>query len=310
MRRRTAIIDLGTNTFNLLIAEHDGKNHDIIFQEKYPVKLGQSGIHKQVITPEAFQRGIRQILKINRVIEQFGVNQTTAIATSAIRHASNREEFVQEVFQRTGIRIRIINGSKEAEFIYFGVRTGIALKDSNSLIMDIGGGSTEFIIANQNGLIWKRSFKLGAARLQEIFTPSNPMTEEECIKMCSYLKSKLRPLYRAQTEHRAFELIGSSGSFDTFADILFCRADGNPFPPQLTSYKFPNKKLRELLSELISKNRKERLAIPGMLSMRVDMIGIAALFTLFILDEFQLKNCRLSTYSLKEGVLQTIKSQP
>lgn len=309
MAQRTAVIDLGTNTFNLLISQRRGKRNDIIFQEKYPVKLGQSGINRRIITEEAYERGLRQIQKIHKAIRLHKAAHTEALATSAIRHASNGEEFIRDVFSRTGISIKIISGSKEAEYIYYGVRSGLRLNNSNSLIMDIGGGSTEFIIGNKNGIIWKKSFKLGAARLLELFKTSDPMTKEDIAAIERYLRAQLRPLFRAIKENEVTELIGSSGSFDTFADVLFHYKHGVPFPSNKTSFRFPGNLLNHILFEMINKNRKQRLATPGMLKMRVDMISIAALITKFIMHELNIKKCRLSTYSLKEGVLETMTSK-
>jgi len=306
MESPIAVIDLGTNTFNLLIAEFERNKIKALFQEKYPVKLGQQGIHKKIITEEAFHRGIKQILKIHQEIKKHGVTRVEAFATSAIRDASNGKEFVKQVFSKTGISIKIINGLKEAEYIYKGVRAGLRLRASNSLIMDIGGGSTEFIICSADGILWKRSFKLGAARLLEIFKPEDPITQNQCDEIFAYLKKSLKPLYIAFSENGFSELIGSSGSFDTFAEIIYLRAHNRHFPKSKTNYVFPQKNLKKILDEMMEKNRRQRSDTPGMLEMRADMIGIAALFTKFILKEFEIRRCRLSTYSLKEGVLQSI----
>ena len=139
----TAIIDLGTNTFNLLIAEsYPGKQYKIIYKEELPVKLGEGGITKRIISPAPFTRGIEAIKKHKTTIGKFTVQNIHAFATSAIRRASNGEEFVKTVFNETGIHINIIPGEKEAAYIYKGVKLAGLLNDQPSLIMDIGGEST------------------------------------------------------------------------------------------------------------------------------------------------------------------------
>lgn len=306
---RTAVIDLGTNTFNLLIAEQKEDGFTTIFQKKYPVKLGQSGIHKNLITEDAYRRGLQQILKIKDDIAYYGADRIKAFATSAIRGAINGKAFVREIHSKTGIKVKVISGSKEAEFIYLGVKAGLKLYSTPSMIMDIGGGSTEFIICNNEGILWKKSFKLGAARLLELFKPEDPMTEKECAVINHYFKKKLKSLAKALSENPVKELIGSSGSFDTFADILFFRWHNTPFPSQQIEFSFPEQDLGLVLDAMIRMRKEERLKTPGMLAMRAEMIGIAALFSKFILHEFNISTCRLSTYSLKEGVLQTITKE-
>jgi exopolyphosphatase/guanosine-5'-triphosphate,3'-diphosphate pyrophosphatase len=299
---------MGTNTFNLLIAEKKANGFRILFQEKYPVKLGQGGIHQHIITEEAFQRGIFQILKIKKAIQKYRAGEVKALATSAIRHASNGREFTEAVFAKTGIKVTTINGLKEADLIYQGVKSALRLGQGNSLIMDIGGGSTEFIIGNRHEILWKNSYKLGVARLLEHHQISDPIKQEEIIRIERHLKRSLKSLFHAVRNHGVEELIGSSGSFDTFADIYFQKKFNTSFPEGRSTFRFPHGAFLRILDEMIHKSKKERKKTPGMIPMRVDMIGVAALFARLVIRELGISKCRLSTYSLKEGALQSIKS--
>ncbi|MCC6837593.1 MAG: phosphatase, partial [Bacteroidia bacterium] len=167
---RIAIIDLGTNTFNILIVDVDGnQNIKQLFQTKIPVKLGEGGINQGFIAPIPFQRGMDALIQYQLIIEEYGVDNTFAFATSAIRSARNGTDFVNIAKEKTGIEVQVISGDKEAELIYYGVRSAVNMTNDTSLIIDIGGGSTEFIIANKDQIFWKQSFLLGAARLLEIF---------------------------------------------------------------------------------------------------------------------------------------------
>jgi exopolyphosphatase/guanosine-5'-triphosphate,3'-diphosphate pyrophosphatase len=143
---RIALIDLGTNTFHLLITEIRDRDQLVEFGKyKAPVKLGEKGMPGGKITDAAYKRGITTLRDFKQVIDAAGVTTVLAFATSAIRSASNGKAFVDEVYQRTGIRIRVINGNEEASLIHEGVKNGVSLpKDEPVLIVDIGGGSVEF----------------------------------------------------------------------------------------------------------------------------------------------------------------------
>jgi exopolyphosphatase / guanosine-5'-triphosphate,3'-diphosphate pyrophosphatase len=139
---RVAIIDLGTNTFNLLIADTDATGeYTIVHNEKMPVRLGEGGINEGIIAEAAFVRGVQAIVAYQKVLQQFDATHILAFATSAVRNASNGEVFKKAVLDATGISIHIISGGEEAEYICDGVRESLQLHQENSLIIDIGGGS-------------------------------------------------------------------------------------------------------------------------------------------------------------------------
>ena len=150
----TAILDFGTNTFNLLIAERKERGFSILLSSKQPVKLGRGGIQANRITPDAIERGFVAIQNHMETIGNYEVDEIRAFATSAIRNAANGEEFTQEVYRRFGFRTRIIPGNREAELIYKGVRQAVSLREENDMFMDIGGGSIEFILCNYQGIVW------------------------------------------------------------------------------------------------------------------------------------------------------------
>lgn len=304
---RVAIIDLGTNTFNLLIVQFNpDKSYDIIRQTKISVKLGEGGITKGYIAPEAFQRGI-DALKMHRLtIQLHNAEKVIAFATSAIREASNGEEFIIKAKEATKIDVEMISGDREAELIYFGVRDAVQMDENTSLIIDIGGGSTEFIIGNKNEIYWKQSFLLGAARLLEKFKPSDPIKEEEFKAITSYLSTELKPLYDAIKKFPVTELIGSSGSFDSLAEMIAYRFYTPEVLKDKTEYTFSLPDCATIYKTLMASTKKERMEIKGLISMRVDMIVVSSILVHFILTEFDIHKMRLSTYSLKEGVLHEL----
>src|SRR5690606_8830905 len=146
---------------------------------KISVKLGQGGFRKNNIGKAAFERGVSAMLKLDSLIKKHKVEKTVAFATSAIRSSSNGEDFVRRIYQETGIEITVISGLREADFIFNGVTHSMHFGTEKRLVLDIGGGSIEFIIGNENEIFWKQSYNLGIARLLEKIKPSNPITSKE-----------------------------------------------------------------------------------------------------------------------------------
>ncbi len=301
---RIAIIDLGTNTFNLLIVEvTPDKSYQLLFQNKVSVKLGEGGINKGFIAPVPFNRGIEALHTHNQTIEKYNVGKIVAIATSAIRGASNGFEFVASAKKECNIDIQVITGDKEAELIYYGVREAVEMSDETSLIIDIGGGSTEFIIANKNQVLWKQSFLLGVARLLEMFNPSDPITTIEKQTIYDYLNQELQPLFEAVKKYPVTELIGSSGSFDSLAEMVAHRFYTPHIFEDKTEFLFNLDDCAAVHETIVKSTTAQRLQMKGLVAMRVDMIVISSILVHFILKSFSIPQMRLSTYSLKEGIL-------
>lgn len=308
MKKRFALIDMGTNTFHLLITEIDesGQQHDFV-KTKVPVRLGQGGISNGAIAPEAYERAIRTLKDFRKQIDEYEVETVRAMATSMVRNASNGEGFIKDIFKQTDIQVEVIDGNKEAEFIYYGVRSAGVLDEQTSLVMDVGGGSVEFIICNKQEIFWKRSFEIGAQRLMDEFFKQDPIAPENVEAEKAYLREKLQPLTEAVAQYEPTVLVGSSGTFDTLCDIDaqskgdFSRQQHQPAASTLVIDDFYH-----IHQDLLRKNHEERLAIPGMLEMRVDMIVLASIAVDFVLKAYNLQEIRVSAYALKEGVLQKV----
>ncbi len=295
-----AILDLGTNTFQLLIANIIDNKPVLVFEESIAVKLGEGGIEKGYISEAAFDRGLSAIKQFKKSIDQYQVKLVRAAATSALRTAGNGAEFLEKIRSETGIVPEIISGEREAELIYQGVRAAINIGDEKCLIIDIGGGSVEFIICNQEEVFWKRSYDIGAARLMEQFHHSDPISEADINKLNYYLESKLSELKTQTKIHKPEILIGSAGAFETFATLIDSQFKASFTNPEIKI------ELRDFarVSELILKSsHAERSSNPAIIPVRVDMIVMATLITKYVLNQFAFKAIKLSTYSLKEGLL-------
>lgn len=304
---KIAVIDLGTNTFKLLIAEVNRRGQiNPLFKDKIPVKLGEGGINNNEISHAPFLRGINAMKFHKQNIDSFKVDKIYAFATSAIRSAKNGKEFVKKIKAETGINIKIISGKKEAELIYYGVRQAHKMDDKTHLVMDIGGGSTEFIIGNDKKIFWKHSFDLGAARLLERINPSEPITEEEIKTLNKYLKKELKPLFDKLDNYPTQLLVGSSGSFDSMAEMIYHKFHTPENPLVKTDYTFNRDYFEQMYHQIVTSNYEQRMKIKGLAPMRVEMIVVAVVFIRFILKKAAIEEFFLSSYSLKEGILYTI----
>lgn len=304
MREKIAIIDMGTNTFHLLIAEADEKGYHITYRERLAVKIGMKGINKGLITEDGIHRALLAMQSFKNTIDQNGVFKVYAFGTSALRNASNGNEVVQKIKAVTGIQSNIISGDQEADYIYHGVRSAMHI-DEKSLVMDIGGGSVEFIIADNDTIFWKKSIEMGAQRLLEQFQKNDPITAAEIQSLNQYFSNALLPLFAALKEFQPGVVIGSSGTFDTLSDMFCIQHDIHKSIEEVET-PLTLDGFESLYNSLICKNRAQRMQIPGMIEMRVDMIVVACCLVRYVLSQHPFHRIRVSTYSLKEGVLASL----
>ncbi len=288
------VIDLGTNTFNLLIGEiRNGAIHKI-HSEKIAVQLGMGGINRGVISEDAMRRAKDALRVFKGALKKNHVDKITGIGTSALRSASNADELVQFSKEELEIPIQIINGDLEAELIYKGVAL---LHDFNTetIIMDIGGGSSEFIFANQKGLIDKQSLDIGVYRIYQYLNFPDNFQDKEIESTIRFFEKKItKRLQNIKTN----TLIGSSGSFETMYKLVFQQK----VPKHQTS-EVPIRQFMEIVDWAIHSPLQERMENPMISMFRKRMLPIAALQMKWMIQTKKIEKILISPYSLKEGAL-------
>ncbi|MEO7988705.1 MAG: exopolyphosphatase [Chryseolinea sp.] len=305
MENKFAIIDMGTNTFHLLIAAADERGYHVTHRDRLVVKIGEGGINHGYITEDGIHRALLAMQSFKNVIEEQAVKKVYAFGTSALRNARNGKDVAERIKALTNIDVSIISGEKEAEFIYMGVKSALDMGREKSLIIDIGGGSVEFILGDNDNVYWKQSFEIGAQRLLEQFQKNDPITTEEIKKLDGHFSKVLTPLFDALRQYPTDILIGSSGTFDTLSDIFCIQHDIHKSPEEIET-PLSLAGFYDIYAELLTKNRTERMLIPGMIEMRVDMIVVACCLIRYLLEQHTFNRVRVSTYALKEGVLASI----
>ncbi len=295
---KKAVIDLGTNTFHVLIFE----DKQLIFSESIAAKIGMDGISEGIISEEATQRALGVLNKFCESLDAHAIDRADvkAFGTSAIRNAINQNDFIQRIQQHTGISITVISGEEEATLIYQGILAAMPIPDT-SLVIDIGGGSVECIIGKENTIFWKQSFEIGGQRLMDKFMKTDPISRRSIDFMDDYLREQLLPLANACHQYAPQILIGSSGSFDTLIDMYYekkqlDKGDKVAFDYELSEFYWA-------YEQLVFQNHEARLAIPGMIPLRVDMIVVAMCLIRFVIQSLGIQQIKVSSYSLKEGAM-------
>ncbi|MEA5428923.1 Ppx/GppA phosphatase family protein [Arcicella lustrica] len=302
---KKAFIDLGTNTFQLLIVAQEGNTYQKIHEDSYAAKIGLGGISSGIITQEGVERAVFALKYFQEKLSEEGVisENIFATATSAVRNASNGEGFCEEIFQRTGILIKVISGEEEAGLIYEGVKLGTPIGNDTSLIIDIGGGSVEFIICNQDRIFWKQSFEIGGQRLMDKFMNTDPISPRSVQSLKDYLEEQLLPLTNAVHQYAPICVIGSAGSFETLIDLYFMKTFGQLPPIEQVSFELPIAEFYDSFLKIVSSNREQRMALAGMIELRVDMIVVGVCLIDFVLKRYDIRQIKVSNFALKEGVL-------
>jgi exopolyphosphatase/guanosine-5'-triphosphate,3'-diphosphate pyrophosphatase len=300
MSKNLAVIDLGTNTCNLLIAEIQDESYTVLYQGKEVVKLGKDGIDKNMLTEDGLRRAIQAIKKHQLTISKFDDSEVLVLATSAIREAKNSSWFQEELEKETGFKMQIISGEKEADLIFKGVKLAFGTIDNHSIILDIGGGSNEFIITENGEPIWKQSFPLGMARVIEQIPLSDPITLEEIKHITSFFETGLEDLWSPLKNFEIENLIGCSGAFDTVVDLI---DQTDPGTKTRVRQEIQINDFDRIFEMLIKSTTEERMRMKGMESIRIEMIVPSVILIKLVIDRLNIRKIYQTDYALREGVL-------
>lgn len=293
---RYGVIDLGTNTFHLLIVDVNEKGESIeLFRERIFVKLAEDGIGK--IGEKAYLRGIQALSHFQKILLEHQVKNINAFGTAALRTASNGKDFIKDANSQSGISIQLISGTEEARLIHIGVTQAVELGEEKGLIMDIGGGSVEFIIADKNQVYWAESFPIGVAVLYKNFHQEEPISNKEIETLNLYLEQTLQPLFDALKNHKTTCLIGASGTFDVLEKVL-------PNAQKTTLSATINvENFHPIYQKILTMNMEERRAKKDIPLTRADMIVVALILINFIIKKVAIEKILVSAYAMKEGIL-------
>lgn len=297
---RVAVIDLGTNTCNLLIAELNSLGYQILHQSKQLVKLGDDKIRENEISNSATSRVLQSFQIHKKIISDFNADKVRVVATSAVRTAENKIHFLEQISENSGWIVKLISGEKEAELIFDGVLLAFNEFKNPALILDIGGGSNELIVAHHKQMIWKESQPTGMARIINQFKISHPILPEEINTLKNHFTKAHKNAFEKCKTENVKTLVGCSGAFDTIADII---DSVNPGEKLRTTQEILMGEFYNVYEMLIKSKREERLLMKGMDYVRVDLIVPAVIFIEQLISEIGITNITQTDFALREGVL-------
>ncbi|MFQ5828911.1 MAG: Ppx/GppA family phosphatase [Candidatus Methylomirabilia bacterium] len=301
--RRLAAIDLGTNTIRLLVAEvGDGKTWRVLVQRQTIARLGE-GLHESgSLSEAAMDRSVATVAELCAEARALSAEEMVIVATSAVRRAFNQEAFLERVAKATGHAVRVIPGEEEARLALLGALHGLSQLAGRMVLFDIGGGSTEFILAHERRLVAVRSLSVGVVALAERFMTAGPVDWDRYAEMDREVRAILAgELPGFGRERRAEHLVGTAGTVTTLAalDQSLPAYDSE----RVHGYRLHRDRIQRLWKTLGDLPVAARATLPCLEPGRADVIipGIAT--CLATMDWFGFESLLVSDYGLREGIL-------
>ncbi|MGW0293371.1 Ppx/GppA phosphatase family protein [Streptomyces tuirus] len=310
---RVAAVDCGTNSIRLLVADVDPATGELVDLDRRMtiVRLGQGVDRTGRLAPEALQRTFAACREYAAIIKEHGAERLRFVATSASRDAENRDEFVRGVLDILGVEPEVISGDQEAEFSFTGATKELAGSDhlpTPYLVVDIGGGSTEFVVGDDR-VRAARSVDVGCVRMTERHlvrdgVVSDPPSEEQIAAMRADIEAALDLAEQTVPLREARTLVGLAGSVTTVSAIA----------QELPEYdseaihhsRVSREKVREITDWLLRSTHAERAAVPSMHPGRVDVIGAGALVLLSIMERIGAQEVIVSEHDILDGIAWSV----
>jgi exopolyphosphatase/guanosine-5'-triphosphate,3'-diphosphate pyrophosphatase len=295
--RRVAVIDLGTNTFHLLIVEQGDGHFKELERTRIYVKLALDGIEE--LSGAAMNRGMEALRSLMDIVGRYQIDMIRAIGTAALRTAKNAASYLARIEDEIGIKVEIIDGKEEARLIHLGVSLIWNKPDSPVLLMDIGGGSVEFIIADQHQFLWSASYPLGVAVLYRKFHTEDPISKDSAARLEHFVDEMVSELAIFLNKYQVKTLVGASGTFDVIGDLAGEGSQDRYFEVDVAD-------VHSIIQEISLMSFEARSNDQRIPASRVDMIVVALLLLQKILSLSPFEKIGISAYALKEGVAAEI----
>lgn len=296
-------IDVGSNSIHLVMAEISPEgDFRILGRDKEMVLMGKEGFERHMLTNRAMHEGLQALKRFVKMAHLKGVNRLRAVATSAVREATNGGDFVEAVRDQLGLALHVISAEEEARLIYLAARHAVDLGEGDNLIMDIGGGSLEMVVGNASRAEVLASVKLGASRLAELFLRQDPPAEGEFKALRRHIEQNLNPLVQRVGQRTFTHCIGTSGTVENLATICAYRRGATEIEP-FTQLHIGRAELKGLLAELGELSREERLKVAGVDARRADSILAGAAVLLAVMQAFGIDMVEHCDMALREGII-------
>jgi exopolyphosphatase/guanosine-5'-triphosphate,3'-diphosphate pyrophosphatase len=297
-----AAVDIGTNSLHLVVARVGAHAFEVVEREKEMVRLGSGGGDMAYLQPEAIDRAIAVLARFRAVAEVHGA-RLVAVATSAVREAENRAEFLDRAWAEAGVAVEVIAGTEEARLIHLGVLQAVPVFDRRLLLCDIGGGSTELLLGRRGEMLAARSMKLGAIRLTQRFFPGARLGSAEVEACRRYVRATLSSFTR-DVRRLGFDVaVGSSGTIGAVCSLVVA-GRGDPSPRTWNNFELARADIDAVVKSLVKATTVEaRSKLPGIDVRRADILPAGAIILEQVFAEYGVETMTFSDYALREGVL-------
>lgn len=300
-----AAIDVGTNSVHMVVARVvDGDRFDVIAREKEQVRLGQGGTDMKRLAPEAVDRAVVTLDRFRRVADAHGA-LVRAVATSAVREATDPDVLLDRARDEAGVEVEVISGVEEARLIHLGVLSALPVFDQRIVVADIGGGSTELVLGERGEVLAARSLKLGAVRLTNRYFAEVSPTKVDVERARRHIRAALDPFGRIVDERGGYETaIGSSGTIEQLVRLARRRAGDDDPLRTWNGVTATGDELLAVVADVVRAARKGTVdEIEGLDPKRFDIIAAGALVVEGIVERFAVDRLVVSEAALREGVL-------
>ncbi len=303
-----AAIDIGTNSIHMVIVRIDPSlpAFTVIAKEKDTVRLGDRDLTTGKLTPEAIKRSLDTLKRCQELATSLKADQIIAVATSATREAPNGGDFLRQIEAELGIVVNLISGKEEARRIYLGVLSGMDFNEQPHIIIDIGGGSTELILADIHEPRFLSSTKIGAVRLFKEFVTTDPISDDELKVLRAYVRGMLeRPvdeIWQNLQLNESPRTIGTSGTIETIA-VIHAKDELGVVPDPLNGYEIGYKDIEKIVKKLAKMSYQERLDVSGLSEKRAEIIVPGAVILLEAMTMLKLDSISICERSLREGMI-------
>jgi exopolyphosphatase / guanosine-5'-triphosphate,3'-diphosphate pyrophosphatase len=303
--RRVAAIDIGTNSIHMIVAELRKRDYRVVDKEKEMVQLGLGSLDGAPLAEDAMSRAIAALVKMGKVARGWEVEDIIAVATSAVREAPNRREFIKRARDEAGIRIRVISGEEEADYIYRAVRSAVDLDGSTALCVDVGGGSVEFIVATSSEIYFTASEPLGALRLAQRFRLDDRPAPADVDACRQFVAQHLRRIHKRIRPIGVDYAIGTSGTIQALTTLA---AHGEQ---QSTSALRTLKReaVEELVLTMSGMSAKDRVEKLGVDEKRARNIVAGALVVCEVLSMLEVPSLLACPVAIREGIVESVRSE-
>jgi exopolyphosphatase/guanosine-5'-triphosphate,3'-diphosphate pyrophosphatase len=295
---RIAAIDVGSNSLHMVVAQADPDGSvTTLWRMKEMVGLGRISFPSRQLSADAMDRAISTLRRFQQAARARGCEKILAIATSAVREAENGGDFLLRARRELGMTVKVVSAKDEARLIYLGVRHAVDLGNRPHFILDIGGGSVEFIVGDNNKAALLESRKLGAARMTAQFVSSDPISPADLKALLAHYDKELTPVCESILALKPVDAIGTSGTMENLAAM--CAS----MDKKENTGVIERDALSRLLTRLIESRTKDRAAISGLDDQRKDQIIAGALLVSELLRRLNMPEIKLCKSALREGIL-------